>query len=163
MPASQHRLILRAGVKLLTLTALLATTYILFSGGDKGTTATPAIAPLLVELKTLQPAQPQRLAWAGGTLQLLRMNVNTPPYLFRDQGGSLNCPLSWHPPGAPSAPIHPWPGGFRDQCSNVWYRYDGQVLPGQANSRGLQTVPYQLQDGDLLVTGGNRDNAATAN
>ncbi|MCW8919240.1 MAG: hypothetical protein OQL08_10545 [Gammaproteobacteria bacterium] len=158
-----RRLLLRVSVKLFGLTALLGTAYILFSGDDEGATPATAIAPLLIELNTLQPAQAQRLTWAGGDLQLLRMRDDTPPLLFRDRGGTLNCPLSWHPPGAPQAPQQPWPGGFRDQCSNVWYRYDGQVLPGQVSSRGLQAVPYRLQGGRLLVAGGNGDNATQTN
>lgn len=158
-----RRLLLRVSVKLFGLAALLGTVYILFSGGDESTTPAPAIAPLLIELNTLQPAQAQRLIWAGGNLQLLRMSNDETPYLFRDRGGNLNCPLSWHPPGAPQPPNQPWPGGFRDQCSNVWYHYDGQVLPGQASSRGLQAVPYRLRDGHLLVTDGSGDNATPAN
>jgi hypothetical protein len=163
MQNPSRRLILRVGIKLLSLTALLATAFILFSGGDKSATPAPAIPPLRVELSTLQPAQAQRLAWAGGALQLLRMSPDEAPYLFRDRGGNLNCPLSWHPPGAPQAPHHPWPGGFRDQCSGTWYRYDGQPLPGQTTRHGLQTVPYRLRDGHLLVTDGSGDNATPAN
>lgn len=161
--SSRRRLILRVSVKLLSLTALLFTGYILISAVDERATTAPAIPPLRIDLDTLPPAQAQRLAWAGGALQLLRMHANGPLYLFHDRGGTLNCPLSWQPPGSHSAPYQPWPGGFGDQCSSVWYRYDGEVLPGQASSQNLQPVPYQLRDGHLLVIGENGDNAAPAN
>jgi hypothetical protein len=90
------------------------------------------------------------------------MSANEPPHLFYDRGGNLNCPLRWQPPGSATAPQQPWPGGFSDQCSSVWYRYDGSVLPGQGGSH-LQAVPYQLHDGHLLVTGASGDNTSPAN
>lgn len=163
MPDSPRRLILRLTLKLLSLIALLFTVYILFSGDDNEVASLPVIAPLLVELNSLQPAQAQRLEWTGGTLQLLRMADNEPFYLFYDRGGSLNCPLSWQPPGVSQAPQQPWPGGFRDQCSSVWYQYDGQVLPGQATRQNLQSPPYHLRSGYLLEIGVNGDNAVPAN
>jgi hypothetical protein len=164
MANPSRRLILRVSTKLFALTALLVTGYMLLtSGSNERATTTPAITPLLIDLNTLQPAAAHRLKWAGGTLQLLRMSANEPPYLFYDRGGNLNCPLRWQPPGAATAPRQPWAGGFSDQCSSVWYHYDGQVVAGQQGSRGLQAVPYQLHDGHLLVTGASGDNTSPAN
>lgn len=163
MPNPSRRLILRVSVKLLSLTTLLFTGYILINGVDEGDTTAPAIPPLRFDLNTLPPAQAQRLEWAGGALQLLRMSDSGPLYLFHDRGGTLNCPLSWQAPGSPAAPHRPWPGGFGDQCSGAWYRYDGQPLSGEADRAPLQPAPYQLRDGHLLVVGENGDNAAPAN
>lgn len=164
MANPSRRLILRVSTKLFALTALLVTGYMLLtSGTDDRTTTTPAITPLLIDLSTRQPATAHRLEWAGGTLQLLRMSANGAPYLFYDRGGNLNCPLRWQPPGTSAAPQQPWHGGFSDQCSGVWYHYDGKVVAGQGSNRDLQAVPYQLRDGHLLVTGASGDNASPAN
>jgi hypothetical protein len=164
MAIPSRRLILRVSTKLFGLTALLVTGYVLLTSGDnEEAIIAPAITPLIVDLNNLPPAVPHRLEWAGGTLQLLRMSTNEPPYLFYDRGGNLNCPLRWQPPGTSPAPQQPWAGGFSDQCSSVWYHYDGQIVAGQGSSRGLQTVPYQLRDGYLLVTGASGDNASPAN
>jgi hypothetical protein len=162
MADTSRRLILRVTIKLLSLTALVFTGYILFSG-DEGEARGPTTAPLLIELNTLHPAQAQRLEWADGPLQLLRMADNAPPFIFYDRGGSLNCPLSWQSHKSPLAPHQPWPGGFRDQCSGVWYRYDGQVLPGQGTDQNLQAPPYRLLNGHLLQIGVSGDNASPAN
>jgi Rieske Fe-S protein len=163
MPEPSRRLILRVILKLFGLTALLFIVYILFSGDDEQATPATTLPPLLVDLNTLQPAQPQRLEWAGGPLQLLRIADNAPSYLFYDRGGKLGCPLSWQPPGTAQAPQQPWPGGFRDQCNSVWYLYDGKVLPEQASEQNLQSPPYRIIEGDLLEIGVNGDNAAPAN
>ena len=163
MPDTSRRLILRVIIKLLSLTALIITGYVFFSSYDEKTTSSTGIVPLRIELNTLQLAQPQRLEWAGGPLQLIRMSNNAQLYLFYDRGGNLNCPLSWQPPKSSQAPHQPWPGGFRDQCSGVWYRYDGQVLPGQRTEQNLQAPPYRLINRHLLEIGVNGDNAAPAN
>ncbi len=162
MPEASRRLILRVILKLFGLTALLFVLYILFSGDDEPAAEAPTLLPLLLELDTLQPAQPQRLEWAGGALQLLRMTDTAPPRVFYDRGGNLGCPLSWQPPGTTTAPQQPWPGGFHDQCSRVWYRYDGEVLPNQASSQNLQGPANRIKQGHLLEIGINRDNAAPA-
>ncbi len=162
MSEPSRRLVLRVTLKLFGLTALLFIVYILFSADDEGEAPAPTLVPLLLELDTLQPAQPQRLEWAGGPLQLLRMTDKAPPRVFYDRGGKLGCPLSWQPPGTAAAPQQPWPGGFRDQCNSVWYRYDGKVLPEQATGQNLQTPPYRITQGDLLEIGVNGDNAAPA-
>ncbi len=163
MPDSNRRLVLRLTLKFLTLTALLFFGYILFSAIGEGDQAAPTIAPMRIELTQLATGQPQRLTWAGGPLQLLRLAEEPRPLLFFDRGGKLGCPLSWQPPGNSQAPQQPWPGGFRDQCDGVWYRYDGTVLPGQAVDRDLDSPPHRLQDDHLLLIGGNGDNAPPAN
>lgn len=160
MHDTARRLYLRVTLKLLTLIALLAFGYVLFSGGERTAETPPPRAPLQVRLETVQPGQPQRLEWAGGPLQLLRMGGRL--YLYQDRGGSLGCPLAWQPPGSTAAPRQPWPGGFRDQCNATWYLYDGSVLPDQGSRDNLQAVPYRLRGGNLLEVGLSGDNAAPA-
>jgi hypothetical protein len=163
IPDTHRRLALRVTLKLLTLTALLVITYLFISGNDEGVAPDPAIAPVQIELADLRPAKPQRQEWAGGPLQLLRMDDGGQLHIFYDRGGSLGCPLSWQPPGSTKAQLQPWPGGFRDQCSSTWYRYDGEVLPDQSVGHDLQSPPYRLKGDDLLEIGVNVDNAPPAN
>ena len=162
MREPSRRLVLRVILKLFGLTALLFIIYVLFSADDEQATPAATLPRLQIKLTTLQPTQPQRLEWAGGPLQLLRMADNTPPYLFYDRGGNLGCPLSWQSPGTAQAPQQPWPGGFRDQCNSVWYLYNGKVLPQQANEQNLQSPPYRIIEGDLLEIGVNGDNGVPA-
>jgi hypothetical protein len=162
MTDSSRRLVLRVTLKLLALSALLITAYALLNSRGNSEEEDATIPPLQLELQTLQPAQPQRIEWPGGPLQLLRMAEREPVRLFFDRGGNLGCPLSWQPPGTPLAPQQPWPGGFRDQCSSTWYRYDGQVLAGQTTTEDLNSPPYRVTEGGLLEIGVNGDNAAPA-
>ncbi len=163
MTESPRRLVLRVSLKLFTLTALLFIVLMLLKVGNGDERTGVKFEPLKVSLDTVALGQPQRLDWAGGPLQLLRLRSDTPPYLFFDRGGPLNCPLRWYPPNAPQAPQRPWPGGFRDQCSGTWYLYDGQPLAGEANTDNLQAPPYRLEKGNLLLIGVSGDNAPLAN
>jgi Rieske Fe-S protein len=160
MQDSPRRLLLRVTLKLLSLTALLIIAYALLSG-DEGEEAEPRPQPpLQIELNSLKAGSVQRIEWAGGPLQLLRLEGDETFRLFYDRGGNLGCPLAWQAPGSTHAPQQPWPGGFRDQCSGSWYRYDGTVLPDQEVSQNLQSPPHRLLDGHLLQIGVNGDNAA---
>ena len=161
MDDTPRRLYLRVIVKLLSLIALLSFVYILISGGEGEEESPSALALLQVDLQTLSSAQPQRLEWIGGPLQLLRMGEQL--YLYRDRGGSLGCPLAWHPPGNHAPPMQPWPGGYRDQCTSTWYHFDGHALPGQSHQQGLEPIPYRLLTTNLLQIGVSGDNAAPAN
>lgn len=165
MPESPRRLLLRLGVKLLAIISLLIPAYLLLNGSDssyENSEKEPAL-PTLLKIPPLLAATPQRLHWAGGTLQLLRMKHDASPLLFFDRGGKLGCPLVWQPAGKKSAPEQPWPGGFHDQCETTWYRYDGSVLPGQTVSRDLRGPPFRLLSENLLQIGTSGDNAAPAN
>lgn len=157
-----QRLLLRVALKLLSLTALLFLLYALFNSVGEERKPAPSVQTLHIDLATLKRGTPQRIEWAGGPLQLLRMEDDGPLYLFRDRGGNLGCPLVWQPPGNKEAAQQPWPGGFRDQCSATWYRYDGTVLPNQGMEQNLQGPPHHRLPGNLLEIGVNGDNAAPA-
>ncbi len=157
-----RRLILRVTLKLLTLTVLTVIAFTIVNNSGNNAEEDVAIPPLQLDLQTLQPSQAQRVEWAGGTLQLLRMAENGPIQLFFDRGGNLGCPLSWQAPGTNQAPQQPWPGGFRDQCSSIWYHQDGSVLPGQTITQNLSSPPFRVIDGHLLEVGVSGDNAAPA-
>ncbi len=163
MSDNPRRLLLRLSAKILGLAALLLTAYaFITSTHEGGTNRTVPLPPLEVDIRLLPAATAQRLEWAGGTLQLLRMEANGPVYLFYDRGGSLGCPLVWQPAGTTQAPTQPWRGGFRDQCNATWYHYNGEVVAGQGINLGLSSPPHRLRNGNLLEIGVNGDNAAPA-
>ena len=162
MGDTTRRLVLRVTLKLLALAALVIIVYALLSSIDNDKEQRVTSPSMRIDLLSLQPARPQRIEWPGGPLQLLRMQQGDPLYLFYDRGGNLGCPLAWQAAGSREAPLQPWPGGFRDQCSSVWYRYDGKVLPNQASGQNLQGPAYRIKSGHLLEIGINGDNAAPA-
>lgn len=158
MSDSPRRLILRVSLKLFALTGLLLVTLPLIRSCDDGE-AEPGVAPLHLPLATIPIGEAQRLTWQGGALQVLRIDATAAPLIFFDRGGTLNCPLRWYPAGASDAPSQPWIGGFRDQCSNTWYEFDGRQVAGESAAPGLQSPPYYLDSGNLLHIGVNGDNA----
>ena len=158
MHDSPRRLILRLTLKLFALTALLLVALpLLRSCADEE--ARPAIPALQVPLAEIPIGEAQRLTWQGGPLLLLRIDATAAPLLFFDRGGPLNCPLRWYSPGAGDTPSHPWPGGFRDQCSDTWYRFDGHPVAEASAAPPLQSPPYYLDGGNLLQIGVSGDNA----
>lgn len=157
MAESTRRLALRVALKLFSLIALLFLAYVLLNMGEEQQPSSRPLPATTLQLSSIPRDKAQRIEWQGGPLQLLMIKGGL--YLFYDRGGSLNCPLVWQPPGTPNAPEASWAGGFRDQCSNTWYRYSGEVLPGQTSTNNLQSPPYRIS-GDLLEIGTNGDNAA---
>lgn len=162
MSDTPRRLLLRLTLKLLTLTALLTLGYLLLSASSDGEKIPRQSATLRIDLATVPLSRPQRTDWEGGTLQLLRMVPEGTAYLFYDRGGDLGCPLAWYPAKNREAPQQPWPGGFRDQCSGVWYHYDGHPVEEGSSRSPLQGPPYRLLPGNLLEVGISGDNAAPA-
>jgi len=84
-------------------------------------------------------------------------------FLAYDRGTDMGCPLNWVPAGDRSAPLQPWPGGFRDTCRGSWYDAAGRVFKNQQAERNLDIPPYHLIGPDLLEVGVNGDNPASAN
>jgi len=162
MQDSPRRLLLRVTLKLLSLAALIIVAYALLSEDEGEEAQSKSVPTLQIELNSLKANSAQRIEWAGGPLQLLRLEGDGAFALFYDRGGNLGCPLAWQAAGSTEAPQRPWPGGFRDQCSGTWYRYDGTVLPNQGVSQDLQGPPHRLVNGHLLQIGVNGDNAAPA-
>ena len=160
MQDSPRRLLLRVALKLLTFTALIIVAIALLNGRDNPESGPEKLPGLKLSLDAFSPDRAHRIDWQGGPLQLLYTQAGE-HYLFYDRGGNLGCPLAWQPPGSNDAPLQPWPGGFRDQCSGTWYRLDGRVLPDQTGSGDLQSPPHR-RDGNLLQIGENGDNAAPA-
>jgi len=183
MPDTTRHLLLRVGVKLMFLTALAFSAYVLLSStGDPS--PRQAMAPPALRLDLTASTSPfQRIPWAGGNLILLRRspavleqlgrhdellleptlpkhNLNQAFFLAYDRGGELGCPLQWLAPGnVREAPLNPWPGGFRDSCGGSWYDAAGRVFRGQAARRNLASPDYRIAAG-LLEVGPSSDNAA---
>jgi len=185
MADNPRRLLLRVGVKLMFLTALAFSAYVLLSStGDPAPQRTTP--PIRIDLTANTNLPFQRIPWAGGNLILLRRSpavmaelgrhdarllepiTHTTPeqsphqefFLAYDRGGELGCPLQWLAPGSvPEAPLRPWPGGFRDTCGGSWYDAAGRVFRGQAARRNLAIPDYRISAG-LLEVGTSGDNAA---
>jgi len=111
---------------------------------------------LLSDPRSLSAKQPSAITGPGRSLR---------PELFLayDRGTDMGCPLNWIPAGNQSAPLQPWPGGFRDNCRGSWYDAAGRVFKGQEAQRNLDIPPYHLLEGGLLEIGVSGDNAALAN
>jgi ubiquinol-cytochrome c reductase iron-sulfur subunit len=110
----------------------------------------------LLDPDSISARQPANLPSPGRSLR---------PELFIafDRGTDLGCPLQWVAAGTPpAAPLQPWPGGFRDTCSDSWYDAAGRVFKGQGATRNLDIPDYRL-DGELLEIGTSGDNPVPAN
>lgn len=83
-------------------------------------------------------------------------------FIAFDRGTDMGCPLSWIPRGDRTAPLQPWPGGFRDSCRGSWYDASGRVFRNQEAKRNLDIPKYRLIGEDLLEVGGSGDNAGPA-
>lgn len=76
MQDTPRRLLLRLGVKLMGLSALLLSVYILIASvSDNVGTPEPETAPLQIDLAALNGATFSRIPWSGGNLLLLRRNT----------------------------------------------------------------------------------------
>lgn len=171
MQDNPRRLLLRLGVKLMFLIAVVFSAYILIAPiEERKPQQAKQTPPLRIHLNELA-SDFQRIPWQGGNLILLRGNGATPGrlsdphyiYVAFDRGGGLGCPLQWLPPAASveNAPLRPWPGGLRDSCDGTWYDTAGRVFSGQAITRNLESPAYRLV-GELLEIGGYGDNPVPA-
>jgi hypothetical protein len=167
-----RRLLLRIGVKLMFLIAIVFSIYVLFASIDERDQSPGERSQLLrIRLSDLATNEFQRIPWQSGNLILLRGNAEfpgklaDPRYIFIafDRGSGLGCPLQWVPPAtsAENAPLRPWPGGLRDSCDGTWYDTAGRVFSGQAVTDNLESPAYRLV-GELLEIGTNSDNPLPA-
>ncbi len=178
---TSRRLLLRLGVKLMFLIAIVFSIYVLVAPLADQYQPQDEQPPLLrIRITDLETGNIRRIPWQGGNLILLRYSeavsnqlnghnkqlhkphpVPDPQeiYVAFDRGTGMGCPLQWLPPATlvDNAPLRPWPGGFRDTCDHFWYDAAGRIFAGQAVGRNLESPTYRLT-GELLEIGRNSDN-----
>lgn len=135
--------------------AITGIAYVLFgalpSNGDQ-----VSAAQLRIELQALTEGVPLVTVWQGKSLVILKpvAAVHSGDILIAlNYGTVMGCPLVYHPAGDHEAPIHPWPGGFRESCSNSWYDNAGRALPDTEAVRALRRPPHRITAEGVLWIG----------
>lgn len=109
----------------------------------------PAREPLRVKIGALEPGMSQGVEWQRQRLLVVRPSTEAHYLAVLDYDPLYGCPLLWVAPGEPTAPLSPWPGGFRAICTEHWYTAQGKALNSEVAD--LTPVPFTLDAPDTLL------------